>query len=133
MASDDISQNEVSRLRALRGAARTTMTLNTIAATGVLWVWGDHEDTLFTEDADGTTVLPVWPHAALAEAECGGDPTEHPIEVALDRFLEVWLPQLAEDDAAIAVCPVENRIAVTLDRDEFASKIAVARRAQRSA
>jgi hypothetical protein len=129
MASDDIPAGEVARLRGLKGPGRLLTTIDTVASTGVLWVWGDDEDTLFTEDADGITVLPVWPWAALAEAEAAGDdPAEHPIEVKLDRFLDVWLPQLEEDGDAIAVFPSEGRIAVTLTPDEFRSKIAAAMR-----
>ena len=129
MAADDIPPAEVTRLRELKGASRLVTTVQTIARTGVLWVWGDDEETTFTEDADGITVLPLWPYASLAEAEYGGEnPDEHPIEVKLDRFLEVWLPQLEGDGDAIAVFPSGGRIAVTLDPAEFRSKITAARR-----
>jgi hypothetical protein len=131
VAQESISPDEAQRLRELKGASRTTRTFEILADTGVLWVWGDDDDTLFMQDADGTGVLPVWPYAALARVECEGAASgEHPIDVAVDRFIEVWLPQIEDDKMGVAVFPVNGRIAVTLTAAEFRSKIAAARRAR---
>jgi hypothetical protein len=128
-AAADIPAAEVARLRDLDGPGRLTATIETMARSGVVWVWGEEDDILFTEDVGRATVLPVFPRAALAEAEfAGDDPAEQPIGIKLDRFLGEWLPQLEDDRAGIAVFPVEDRIAATLTPDEFRSRIAAARR-----
>jgi hypothetical protein len=89
MAPDDVSRREAERLRGLPEAARVTKTFEILAGTGALWVWGDEDETLFTEDARRTT----------------------------------WLPQLKDDDAGIAVFPVEERNAAVLTLDEFRSRM----------
>ena len=69
MASDDISRGQAERLRGLDEAARVGRTFEVLADKGALWVWGDEDETLFTEDADRRTLLPIWPHATVARLE----------------------------------------------------------------
>jgi hypothetical protein len=124
VASDDISRAEAERLRTLDEAARVTRTFEAIADEGALWVWGDEDETLFTEDARRRTVLPIWPHATVARLENEGEVDgEHAIRIPADVFLKEWLPQLAEDDAEIAIFPVEERNAAILTLDEFRSRM----------
>jgi hypothetical protein len=124
VASDDISRGQAERLRGLDEAARVATTFETLAGQGALWVWGDEDETLFTEDARRRTLLPIWPHATVARLENEGDVDgEHAIRIPLEVFLAEWLPQLAEDDADIAIFPVEERSAAVLTLDEFRSRV----------
>ena len=128
MAPDDISRGEAERLRGLDEAARVSRTFEAIADSGALWVWGDEDETLFTEDAKRRTLLPIWPHATVARLENEGEVEgEHAIRIPADVFLREWLPQLREDDADIAVFPVEERAAV-LPLSEFRSRMTAALR-----
>ena len=127
MASDDISRGEAERLRRLDDAARVARTFEAIAGQGALWVWGDEDETLFTEDAKRRTLLPVWPYATVARLENEGEVDgEHAIRIPADVFLKEWLPQLAEDDADIAVFPVEERSAAVFTLAEFRSRMTAA-------
>ncbi|GAA0553400.1 hypothetical protein GCM10010172_39880 [Paractinoplanes ferrugineus] len=129
MARDDISRGAAESLRRLTGAARVARTFEILADQGALWVWGDEDETLFTEDGDRRTLLPVWPHATLARLESEGEVTgEYAIRVPVDEFLKEWLPQLAEDDAAIAIFPVEDQYAAVLPLAEFRSRMTAALR-----
>ena len=129
MASDDISRAQAERLRGLAEAARVTTTFEILADQGALWVWGDEDETLFTEDAERRTLLPIWPHATLARLENEGEVDgEHAIRVPVDVFLQQWLPQLEEDDADIAVFPVEDHSAAVLTLAEFRSRMTAAPR-----
>ena len=129
MASDDVSRREAERLRGLAEAARVDVTFEVIADRGALWVWGDEYEILFTEDARRTTLLPIWPHATVARLENEGEVDgEHAIRISIDVFLEEWLPQLKDDDAEIAIFPVEERHAAILTLEEFRSRITAALR-----
>ncbi|GIF12914.1 DUF2750 domain-containing protein [Actinoplanes teichomyceticus] len=129
MAPDDISRREAQRLRGLAEAARVSRTFEILAENGALWVWGDQDEILFTEDAKRRTLLPVWPYAAVAQLEHEGEVDgEHAIRIPVRVFLDEWLPQLREDDADIAIFPVEERSAATLTLDEFRSRLTAALR-----
>jgi hypothetical protein len=129
VAPDDISRGQAERLRGLDEAARVARTFEVLADQGALWVWGDEDETLFTEDATRRTLLPIWPHATLARLENEGEVDgEHAIRVPVDEFLTEWLPQLKEDDADIAVFPVEDRSAAVLTLAEFRSRLTAALR-----
>ncbi|AGZ42990.1 DUF2750 domain-containing protein [Actinoplanes friuliensis] len=129
MAADDISRGEAERLRGLDDAARVARTFEVIAGRGELWVWGDEDEILFTEDARRRTLLPIWPHATVARLENEGDvPGEHAIRIAADVFLKEWLPQLEDDRADIAIFPVEENNAAVLTLAEFHSRMTAALR-----
>ena len=78
---------------------------------------------------DAPNLLPIWPYATVARLENEGEVDgEHAIEISADVFLKDWLPQLREDDADIAVFPVEERNAAILTLAEFRSRMTVALR-----
>ena len=129
MAADDVSRRDAERLRGLGGDDRVARTFEILAATGALWVWGDEDEVLFTEDARRTTLLPIWPHATVARIENEGEVDgEHAIRIPLPVFVSEWLPQLADDRADIAIFPVEETNAAILTRDEFRSRMTAALR-----
>jgi hypothetical protein len=129
MASDDVSRREAERLRGLAEADRVALTFEVLADRRALWVWGDEDETLFTEDARRTTLLPIWPHATVARLENEGEVDgEHAIKIPMDVFLKEWLPQLKDDDAEIAIFPVEERNAAILTLDEFRARITATQR-----
>jgi hypothetical protein len=129
VAPDDISRAEAERLRGLDEAARVARTFEVIAGRGALWVWGDEDEILFTEDARRRTLLPIWPHATVARLENEGDVDgEHAIKITTAVFLKEWLPQLDEDDADIAIFPVEEHNAAVLSLADFRSRMTAALR-----
>ena len=124
MARDDISRGQAERLRGLDEAARVARTFEVLAENGALWVWGDEDEILFTEDATRRTLLPIWPHATVARLENEGEVDgEHAIRIPLNVFLKEWLPQLKEDDADISIFPVEERSAAVVTLAEFRSRL----------
>jgi hypothetical protein len=124
MVSDDISRRDAEQLLGLDAPARVTRTFEAIADRGALWVWGDEGDILFTEDGRRRNLLPIWPYATVARLENEGDVDgEHAIQIPVKDFLTEWLPQLEEDDADIAIFPVEERNAAVLTLAEFRSRL----------
>jgi hypothetical protein len=129
VARDDISRGQAERLRGLDEAARAAKTFELLAGNGAVWVWGDEDEILFTENGERRTLLPIWPHATVARLENEGEVSgEHAIRIPVKVFLDEWLPQLKDDDAAIAVFPVEDRHAAVLELDEFRSRMTAALR-----
>ncbi|MDI6100354.1 DUF2750 domain-containing protein [Actinoplanes sp. NEAU-A12] len=129
MTRDDISRGEAQRLRGLTEAARATRTFEILADSGALWVWGDEDEVLFSEDGERRTLLPIWPHATVARMENEGEVDgEHPIRITTEAFLNQWLPQLEEDEANIAIFPVEDRNAAVITLAEFRSRMTAALR-----
>ncbi len=127
MASDDVSRREAERLRGMDAAARVARTFEGIAGTGGVWVWGDEDEILFTEDARRTTLLPIWPYATVARLENEGEVDgEHAIRISVEMFLKDWLPNLRDDRAGIAIFPVEELNAAILTLDEFQSRMTAA-------
>ncbi|UQV43303.1 DUF2750 domain-containing protein [Janthinobacterium lividum] len=70
-------------------------------------VWGLYHDGWATAQVDGKVAIPFWPEAAFAQA-CASDDWEHfqPRAIALDDFLNKWLPGMASNDQLASVFPV---------------------------
>ena len=70
-------------------------------------VWGLHHAGWATAQAGGKVAIPFWPEAAFAQACASGD-WEHcqPRAIALDDFLNKWLPGMASNDQLASVFPV---------------------------
>lgn len=70
-------------------------------------VWGLHHAGWATAQAGGKVAIPFWPEAAFAQACASGD-WEHcqPRAIALDDFLNKWLPGMASNGQLASVFPV---------------------------
>lgn len=74
-------------------------------------IWGLYGDTWARDDrGDGAEVLPFWPDAELA-ALCVRGPwgTFAPRAIALDAFIDQWLPGMREDGIVAAISPSPRR------------------------
>ncbi|MBB5368806.1 MULTISPECIES: DUF2750 domain-containing protein [unclassified Janthinobacterium] len=72
-------------------------------------VWGLYDAGWATAEAGGKVSIPFWPEAAFAQACATGD-WEHfqPCAIALDDFLNKWLPGMASNDQLASVFPVPH-------------------------
>lgn len=72
--------------------------LNHIIETGLVWALADEEGFAMSADEDGNTYLPLWPEAEFASRCANGDWAAYaPESIALDEFIEDWLPGLEKD------------------------------------
>ncbi|WP_215408494.1 DUF2750 domain-containing protein [Janthinobacterium sp. JC611] len=70
-------------------------------------VWGLHQEGWATAHANGKVAIPFWPEAAFAQACASGDWAHcQPRAIALDDFLNKWLPGMAGNDQLASVFPV---------------------------
>lgn len=93
------------QMTALPSAARLGYFVRKVADTQE--VWGLHDDAWATAQVDGKVAIPFWPEAACAQACASGD-WEHfqPRAIALDDFLNKWLPGMASNEQLAFVFPV---------------------------
>ena len=64
-----------------------------------LWILADqNQDFLIVIPQENLEYLPVWPHADYASAFHEIYPSHKPSRVELDSFLEIWLPNLNDDE-----------------------------------
>jgi len=117
----EIEEEEVRRLLALPPEDR---------AVSFFQLAADWEEAWGLRDADGwivaqeTDALPLWPHAAFAEA-CARGPWEGaaPEPVALDDLLEDLLPLLQEDGLRIAIFPSPEDPGLLLAPEEVRERL----------
>ncbi|PKV44755.1 uncharacterized protein DUF2750 [Janthinobacterium sp. 61] len=70
-------------------------------------VWGLYHDGWATAQVDGKVVIPFWPEAVFAQACASGDwEYFQPRAIALDDFLNKWLPGMASNHQLASVFPV---------------------------
>jgi len=99
----EIEEEEVRRLLSLPPEDRAVSFFQLVADWEEAWGLRDADGWIVAQETDA---LPLWPHAAFAEA-CARGPWEGaaPEPVALDDLLEDLLPLLQEDGLRIAVFP----------------------------
>ena len=99
----EIEEEEVRRLLSLPPEDRAVSFFQLVADWEEAWGLRDAEGWIVAQETDA---LPLWPHAAFAEA-CARGPWEGaaPEPVALDDLLEDLLPLLQEDGLRIALFP----------------------------
>ena len=81
-------------------------------------VWSLRNDEGFVSMADdnGKSCIPFWPHPEYAKALASDDWSDCvPVSVALDDFLNRWLPGMAKDDLAVSVFPTTALKGVVID------------------
>ncbi|NHQ89875.1 DUF2750 domain-containing protein [Janthinobacterium lividum] len=70
-------------------------------------VWGLHHNGWATAQAHGHVAIPFWPETAFAQACASGDWADfQPRAIALEDFLNKWLPGMASNGQLAFVFPV---------------------------
>nr|WP_314627792.1 DUF2750 domain-containing protein [uncultured Janthinobacterium sp.] len=70
-------------------------------------LWGLHDDGWATAQAGGKVAIPFWPEAAFAQACASGDWAGYqPRAIALDDFLQKWLPGMQANGQLVFVFAV---------------------------
>lgn len=72
-----------------------------------VWALRDQEGWVTSAQDDGSPMLPVWPHPTYARA-CATDAWAgaEPEAIALDEWLDDWLPGMEEDGLNVSVFPI---------------------------
>lgn len=122
-----IDQEEIDALLAASALDRVEYCIEQIVEEDTLWVLGAAEGfTMFTQDDQA--VFPVWPYQEFAELLRTGD--EKPEAIALERFLQHYLPMFKEQQYKIAIMPLPTGKGVVVSPHDFAEYIKVAQDAK---
>jgi hypothetical protein len=115
----EVNDQEFKTVLSLSAPRRYEYLVKRSASHGELWGLRDDDGWVMAEDDDAKTHFPVWPHPRFAEA-CATGPWEEssPGPVAIDDWVEAWLPNLTEEGFRIAVfqTPNEQGVSVSPER-----------------
>jgi hypothetical protein len=103
-----INDHQLRAVSALPAAERYGHFIRQVADWREVWSLRDQSGWALVADDLGRECLPVWPHARYAEAIATDEfATSHPQAIALDAFIDEWLPRLERDGKLLAVFPTK--------------------------
>ena len=77
------------------------------------------------KDGDGRMAVLFWPEQGFAEMYATGEFANHkPKRIALDDFMEKWIPGMTKDNYQVAVFPTTSGRAVFVSPDSIRQAIA---------
>ncbi len=113
------TEKEMAAVLRLAAAERYKHLIKKVADQEVIWsLWS--EGWALMGDDSGRQVMPIWPHAPYASACAKGD--WHGYEsrqINLYDWMERWLPGLKDDHRLVAVFPLPDGKAVTVEPDDL--------------
>jgi hypothetical protein len=117
----ELEENEAEQLFALPVRDRAVTFFQLVADWEEAWGLRDEEGWVVAKETDA---LPLWPHAAFAEA-CARGPWEGtaPESIPLEDFLEELLPLLAEDGLLVAVFPAPGDPGLVMSPGEVKERL----------
>jgi hypothetical protein len=97
---------EIEKVSALDAKARYGYFIKRVADTKEVWsLWSD--GWVLVGDDDGRELVPLWPHSEYARRYATVDWAGYkPKRIALDDFLEKWIPGMKRDNRWVSVFPV---------------------------
>jgi hypothetical protein len=115
----EISDREFQAVIALPGPARYEHLIKRIADTEEIWSLRTEEGWVLAGD-EGRDCLPVWPHARYAAAcAIGTWSGSEPTLIALDDWLDDWLPRLESEHHGISGFPTPDGRTVIVEPMEM--------------
>lgn len=85
-----------------------------------LWGLKDEEGWSIAKDPDGCEVMLIWPHSKYAEAYIGEKLQNiKPAVITLDRWLDVWLPELEKEGRMVAVFPTSDKKGIVVSPQQL--------------
>ena len=112
----EISDQELAAVSQLPTAQRYTYFIQRVCDWEEVWTLRAEDGYVVMGDNVGNQYIPVWPAARFA-AQYGGA-GEEPAAIALDVWIERWLPGMERDQTGVAVFPVEGDGGAVVDLDE---------------
>lgn len=96
----------------------------------IYWAEVDGKRCVLGPDADGSALLPLWPHADFAAAYLERDEVAReqwvgakPVEIPVHEFLDSEVARLRAANYAIAAFPIPPGKAVVVSLDDFEANI----------
>jgi hypothetical protein len=117
----ELEAEEIQHLLALPAAERAVTFVQVVVDWEEAWGLKDATGLIVTRE---TNTMPLWPHAAFAEAcarDAWADTTPEPISLA--ELLEDLLPLLEEDGTGVAVFPTPGDAGTVMPPGELRERL----------
>ena len=101
-----IHDKEFATLTGMSAPDRYSVFLDRVADWEEVWSIRSANGWCLMADDSGVEMIPVWPHERFATACASNNKQEQAASIALDDWLDKWLPGMLKDGRQVAVFPV---------------------------
>jgi hypothetical protein len=111
-----IHPKEFETVIALDGPGRYEHFVKRVADWREVWSLRDEEGWYLSANPEGRETVPVWPHERYASAcSQGAWSGGTPVSIALDDWMEKWLPGIERDRRLVSVLPTPAGVTVIVE------------------
>ena len=103
-----IHDKEFAALTGMSALDRYSVFIDRVADWEEVWSLRSANGWCLMVDDSGVEMIPVWPHERFATAFASNNSQEQAASIALDDWLDKWLPRMLKDGRQIAVFPVPS-------------------------
>jgi len=104
-----LSQKEIEAILEDSLENRVKYSIKRIADREEVWVIGDKDGLGTFSDENGNIIFPIWPFKEFAQLCCSEAYSEYvPELIALEDFLEIYLPKFEKNNYKIAILPLPS-------------------------
>ena len=116
----EMHEKEFESVMSLTGAERYTYLIKRVADWEKIWSLRSEDGWALASDSEGHELVPVWPHEKFALACVSGEWSScKPEKIALNYWLDRWIPGITKDQRVIAVFPDPSRRGVVVTPQKF--------------
>lgn len=121
--SDTLTPLQINAINSMSAEQRYDHCLRQIVALKQLWGLASSEGWVIMPEG-GEEHFPLWSHAQLAQQWAAGEFADcQPQAIALEEWLEKWLPGMAGDNLLAAVSPNQEGEAIVVEADELLEEL----------
>jgi hypothetical protein len=120
----EIRQQEYVAVTALPAPRRYDHFIKRAADWGEVWSLKTLDGWVLVGDDSGRELVPVWPHPEYARACAPEWPGAEPERIALEDWVERWLPGIERDLRAVAVFPTPGLKGAVVEPSRMAADLA---------
>lgn len=112
----EINQQEFHSVLGLPAPERYSHFIKRIADCEEIWSLRSEDGWVLSGDEQGRKLVPVWPHPLYAEICAVGEWAEtRPEAIALNEWLDRWIPGMSSDQRLISVFPTPQGQSIAVE------------------
>ncbi len=118
-----LSKTDHDAVLKLSAEERYDYLIHQVMSTGEIWSLANEEGWV-AFSSDGDACLPIWPHPDFARLWATGDWADcEPEMIALDTWLERWIPGMEADGTLIVVFPDDQEEGIIVSPSEMGMEL----------
>jgi hypothetical protein len=114
-----IHDKEFAALTGMSAPDRYSVFIDRVADWEEVWSLRSANGWCLMVDDSGVEMIPVWPHERFATAFASNNSQEQAASIALDDWLDKWLPGMLKDGRQIAVFPVPSGLGIVVSPERL--------------